>query len=97
MEIKEAIDFINEKIQIDVSLLTNEEVSRTVEVLNMATAALEKQEGKKAKKEPRMVLDYCYYCPTCNKYFGGTYKGEWITGEPYYRCPECGQEIDWSE
>lgn len=41
----EAIEFIKRKIQIDVSVLTKEDVDKTIEVLNMAIAALEKQDG----------------------------------------------------
>ena len=83
MEIKEAIDFINEKIPIDVSLLTDEEVSRTVEVLNMAISALEKQKGKK----PLPVSNGSTWskCPVC----GDTHIDEY--------CGKCGQRIDWSE
>lgn len=38
-----------------------------------------------------------YYCPHCKKErFISRIDGEWVAGQHYNRCPNCGQAIDWS-
>lgn len=62
----------------------DEDVKQTIESINMAIAALEKQEGKK----PVYNGVNCE-CPFCNTTIETDMK-------PWY-CDICGQRIDWSD
>lgn len=69
--------------------------------LDMAIAALEKQEGKRPRTK-RTNYDkygqYCvdYYCPCCNRRIVSWDLTGWFGGKPVMYC-ECGQRIDWSD
>ena len=94
---KEAIDFINNEVQIDVRLCTEEKVGRTIEVFNLATKALEKQIPKKPEYEAWgyadgvLVYDYAK-CPVCGHDFEDGVN-DW--GCAY--CQDCGCSLDWSD
>lgn len=87
---QEAINFIENEIQIDVRFCSDEEVSKTKEVLEFAISALEKLIPKRAiMKGFRPCEEICsisYICPVCKKH---------INIENY--CYHCGQALDWSD
>lgn len=85
---EEALDIIENKIQIDVRFCTKEEVEQYQEALTMALAALRpvsREQVEKMKKEP-VEGEYdelyapTYKCPEC---------GFWNTGRGNF-CRNCG-------
>ena len=87
MTYEEAIDFILNKIQIDVRFCSEFDISKTETALDLAVSALEKQIPNRPIK--RTFLIGCKEakplncCPTCK--------------EPNNDdCCDCGQRIDWS-
>lgn len=88
---EEAINFIENKVQIDVRFCTDEEVKTTIEVFNLACVALRKQIPKKAIDDGLQFA----ICPECgasvNKDIEQVYNGE----TSYCVC--CGQALDWSD
>lgn len=83
---EEAIDFISNKIQIDVRFCSDDDINKTETALKFAISALEKQIPKK---------------PT-NLYVNGNYKdgychecGEFID-DKFTHC-KCGQALDWRD
>ena len=102
MTLEEAIDFILNKIQIDVRFCSDEDIEKTEAALKLAISALEKQ----IPKQPRYVdtrfrhhgrkisdgssLDKCYKCPNCNSHIFHVFDSEKC-------CIYCGQALDWSD
>ena len=82
MTLEEAIDFILNKIQIDVRFCSDEDIEKTEAALKLAISALEKQIPKKLKD------DGWLYCPIC---------GRDVLLDRFDYCPDCGQALDWSE
>ena len=83
---QEAIEFINNEVQIDVRFCTDEMIEKTKEAFELAISALEKQMPKKPLEENR------YYgqgeCPACGAVF--------VDKDTQY-CGNCGQALDWSD
>jgi len=104
MTAKEAIDFINNEVQIDIRFCSIEKVDKTIEVFELAKSALEKQIPKKATEETinrgiditgEYDIDFNLCCPVC-----GAVVGTFETGENEYfakYCNDCGQALDWSD
>lgn len=90
---KEAIDFINNEVNIDVRFCSEEKVDKTIEVFEFAIKVLEKQIPKKPieYRFPDTNRVFGYACPTCktDEVKDGEYR--------YYYCRDCGQAIDWSD
>lgn len=101
---QEAIDFIENELQIDVRYCSVEKVDKTKEVFELAKSALEKLMPKKVDvqtEDDREFIDFI--CPLCKttlqqkikplysqRYFKNTiYK--------YRFCLHCGQNLDWSD
>ena len=82
MTLEEAIDFILNKIQIDVRFCSDEDIKKTEAALKLAISALEKQIPKKLKD------DGWLYCPIC---------GRDVLMDRFNYCPDCGQALDWSD
>lgn len=82
MTLEEAIDFILNKIQIDVRFCSDEDIEKTEAALKLAISALEKQIPKKLKD------DGWLYCPIC---------GRDVLMDRFDYCPNCGQALDWSD
>lgn len=82
MTLEEAIDFILNKIQIDVRFCSDEDIEKTEAALKLAISALEKQIPKKLKD------DGWLYCPIC---------GRNVLMDRFDYCPNCGQALDWSD
>lgn len=63
----------------------------TREVLNMAIAALEKQEGKKPKLHPKPLKNEVFWwnCPHCGAHNH--------TNTMHNFCHHCGGRIDWGD
>ena len=87
---EEAIDIIENKIQIDVRLCTNEEVEQYIDALTMAVAALRPVSREQVVKvwrgeweirEETLITNA--QCSKCGTRFQGYY-------ENYPFCPRCG-------
>ena len=95
MTLEEAIDFILNKIQIDVRFCSDEDVEKTEAALKLAISALEKQMPKQPKYED---VDNIYgaikrTCTACGDVCMVS-KG----AKPYeHYCRQCGQALDWSD
>ncbi len=90
MTYKEAIDFINNKIQIDVRFCSDDDINETKTALTIAIQALEKQIPKKPKAYIERGKYFDYECPKCGMTYGQTtWHGKF--------CPNCGQALDFSE
>ena len=95
MTLEEAIDFILNKIQIDVRFCSDEDIEKTEAALKLAISALEKQMPKQPKYED---VDNVYgaikrTCTACGDVCMVS-KG----AKPYeHYCRQCGQTLDWSE
>ena len=95
MTLEEAIDFILNKIQIDVRLCSDEDIEKTEAALKLAISALEKQMPKQPKYED---VDNVYgaikrTCTACGDVCMVS-KG----AKPYeHYCRQCGQALEWSE
>ena len=95
MTLEEAIDFILNKIQIDVRFCSDEDIEKTEAALKLAISALEKQIPKQPKYED---VDNIYgaikrTCTACGDVCMVS-KG----AKPYeHYCRQCGQALDWSE
>lgn len=95
MTLEEAIDFILNKIQIDVRFCSDEDIEKTEAALKLAISALEKQMPKQPKYED---VDNVYgaikrTCTACGDVCMVS-KG----AKPYeHYCRQCGQALDWSE
>lgn len=85
---EEAIDFINNKIQIDVRFCSDDNINETKTALTLAIEALEKQ-------TPKRVKSYKTFggCPVC----GYVLNFELVNKYGIKHCPECGQALDFSE
>ena len=95
MTLEEAIDFILNKIQIDVRFCSDEDIEKTEAALKLAISALEKQMPKQPKYED---VDNVYGAikRTC------TASGDVCMvskgAKPYeHYCRQCGQALEWSE
>lgn len=80
---QEAIDFIENEVQIDVRFCGKEDIDKIEEAFELAISALEKQIPKKP-----IITDWVY-CPNCN------WKIAMLIGKEV--CPKCGQVLDWSD
>ena len=82
---KEAIDFINNEVQIDVRFCTEEKVDKTRAVFEFAIKAIKKQIPKYVKypKGFRGIRDTRFYCPVCNS----------LTRQREKWCHKCGQAV----
>ena len=95
MTLEEAIDFILNKIQIDVRFCSDEDIEKTEAALKLAISALEKQMPKQPKYED---VDNVYgaikrTCAACGDVCMVS-KG----AKPYeHYCRQCGQALDWSD
>ena len=95
MTLEEAIDFILNKIQIDVRFCSDEDIEKTEAALKLAISALEKQMPKQPKYED---VDNVYgaikrTCTACGDVCMVS-KG----AKPYeHYCRHCGQALDWSD
>ena len=95
MTLEEAIDFILNKIQIDVRFCSDEYIEKTEAALKLAISALEKQMPKQPKYED---VDNVYgaikrTCTACGDVCMVS-KG----AKPYeHYCRQCGQALEWSE
>ena len=95
MTLEEAIDFILNKIQIDVRFCSDEDIEKTEAALKLAISALEKQIPKQPKYED---VDNIYgaikrTCTACGDVCMVS-KG----AKPYeHYCRQCGQALDWSD
>ena len=95
MTLEEAIDFILNKIQIDVRFCSDEDIEKTEAALKLAISALEKQMPKQPKYED---ADNVYgaikrTCTACGDVCMVS-KG----AKPYeHYCRQCGQALDWSD
>lgn len=95
MTLEEAIDFILNKIQIDVRFCSDEDIEKTEAALKLAISALEKQMPKQPKYED---VDNVYgaikrTCTACGDVCMVS-KG----AKPYeHYCRQCGQALEWSE
>ena len=93
MTLEEAIDFILNKIQIDVRFCSDEDIKKTEAALKLAISALEKQITKKPKYED---VDNIYgaikrTCTACGDVCMVS-KG----AKPYeHYCRQCGQALEW--
>ena len=93
MTLEEAIDFILNKIQIDVRFCSDEDIEKTEAALKLAISALEKQMPKQPKYED---VDNVYgaikrTCTACGDVCMVS-KG----AKPYeHYCRQCGQALDW--
>ena len=95
MTLEKAIDFILNKIQIDVRFCSDEDIEKTEAALKLAISALEKQMPKQPKYED---VDNVYgaikrTCTACGDVCMVS-KG----AKPYeHYCRQCGQALEWSE
>ena len=93
MTLEEAIDFILNKIQIDVRFCSDEDIEQTEAALKLAISALEKQIQKQPKYED---VDNIYgaikrTCTACGDVCMVS-KG----AKPYeHYCRQCGQALEW--
>ena len=89
MKEQEAIEFIKNKIQIDVRFCTDEDIENTKTALNIAINALEKQMPKEPLTKTLANDGYAgeWICPNCRIVK--------VTTEKQF-CDDCGQRIDWS-
>ena len=93
MTLEEAIDFILNKIQIDVRFCSDEDIEKTEAALKLAISALEKQMLKQPKYED---VDNVYgaikrTCTACGDVCMVS-KG----AKPYeHYCRQCGQALEW--
>ena len=87
MKPQEAIDFINNEVDIDVRLCSEEKVEKTKEVFEFAIAAIKKQIPQKPH-----YIDGDYglpLCPNCHMAID--------ENENEGCCSVCGQALDWSD
>lgn len=85
---EEAIDFINNKIQIDVRFCSDDNINETKTALTLAIEAIEKQIPKKATEDEAFGS-----CPECRYVFNS----ELVNEYDIKHCPFCGQALDFSE
>ena len=83
-----AIDFIKNKIQIDVRFCSDDNINETKTALTLAIEALEKQIPKKVTEDEAFGQ-----CPVC----GYTFNSELVNEYDIKYCPFCGQALDFSE
>ena len=94
---QEAIDFIDNEVQIDVRYCSIQQIDKTREVFSFAKEALEKQIPKKpyyfgdGYANGMLVYDEAR-CPVCEGDFE-----EGMTNWGCKFCPDCGQALDWSD
>ena len=95
MTLEEAIDFILNKIQIDVRFCSDEDIEKTEAALKLAISALEKQMPKQPKYEDvgnvyGAIKRTCTACGDVCMVSKGA--------KPYeHYCRQCGQALDWSD
>ena len=93
MTLEEAIDFILNKIQIDVRFCSDEDIEKTEAALKLAISALEKQIPKQPKYEDvdniyGAIKRTCTACGDVCMVSNGA--------KPYeHYCRHCGQALDW--
>ncbi len=68
----------------------------SVEEMNIAISALEKQIPKKPKNYLVNMKCIDFLCPNCKKKIISKIDGEWVAGKNQKFCDECGQALDWS-
>ena len=93
MTLEEAIDFILNKIQIDVRFCSDEDIEKTEAALKLAISALEKQIPKKPKYEDvdniyGAIKRTCTACGDVCMVSNGAKSYE-------HYCRQCGQALDW--
>lgn len=88
MKPQEAIEFINNEMQIDVRFCTDEMITKTQEAFKLAISALEKQIPQKVVQERITEALKPNCCPVCNN-------RHYEILVPY--CRFCGQALDWSD
>ena len=95
---QEAINFINNEVQIDVRFCTDEDIEKTQEAFNLAISTLEKQMPKKPIAIRETLLGkifsdriISFTCPNCNHKDLGNNEFRFPC------CEECGQTLDWSD
>ena len=93
MTLEEAIDFILNKIQIDVRFCSDEDIEKTEAALKLAISALEKQMPKQPKYEDvdniyGAIKRTCTACGDVCMVSNGA--------KPYeHYCRQCGQALEW--
>ena len=95
MTLEEAIDFILNKIQIDVRFCSDEDIKKTEAALKLAISALEKQIPKQPKYEDvdniyGAIKRTCTACGDVCMVSNGAKSYE-------HYCRQCGQALDWSD
>jgi flavoprotein len=60
-------------------------------------SALSKQIPKKVEKIKSGFKSFNYVCPECAYRQISQIEGEWIAGQHYNYCSNCGQALDWSD
>ena len=93
MTLEEAIDFILNKIQIDVRFCSDEDIEKTEAALKLAISALEKQMPKQPKYEDvdnvyGAIKRTCTACGDVCMVSNGAKSYE-------HYCRQCGQALDW--
>ena len=93
MTLEEAIDFILNKIQIDVRFCSDEDIEKTEAALKLAISALEKQIPKQPKYEDvdniyGAIKRTCTACGDVCMVSNGAKSYE-------HYCRQCGQALDW--
>lgn len=86
MTYKEAIDYIENEIKIDVALCNDNDIENHIECFKIACEALEKQIPKKPLPEEKIYGNGI--CPSCGAYF--------LDKSTKY-CGNCGQALDWGK
>lgn len=86
---QEAIDFIENEVQIDVRYCSDEKLNKTEEVFMLAKSALEKQVPQKTIEKIAVSIGTRIYgrCSKCNN----------ATDSFANFCSNCGQALDWSD
>lgn len=100
---EEAIDFISNKIQIDVRFCSDDDINKTETALKLAISALEKQIPKKPVIKTHKYIgsddDFVnkYHCPVCNSLMINEDTNGFYAGRIQKYCDDCGQALDWRE
>lgn len=85
---REAINFIDSEVQIDVRFCSDEKIEKTKQAFELAKYALDKQIPKKL-----IVIENEKCCPVCEE--GICNLGD--DGNYGDYCLGCGQALDWSD
>lgn len=89
MTAREAIDFIDNEVQIDVRFCSVEKIGKTIKVFNYVKSILEKQIPEKIdKKDGDDLVVGCHCCGEVNALWKSN-------GDRNTFCGNCGQAIRW--